>query len=295
MRKTCDNCHFADWDVVRDGSDEFIRICTHPTYQPEEVEGDCEGWKCGKTLTPDESIYVIDLETTGLDGQPNDSVVEVGIAEYNQWTGKVTPVYSAIVHVPDIREIDKAKINPDGSRGCWVFNNTSLTIDEVEGSKNELSDVAREVRNLLRGKFVTCYNISFDFAKFLDYSPWDLYRVSYPARDIMDIATKCLRNMADRDGIKDKQLQKRLIDDWEKKPNGWVCSQDAYNGICPDDPAQLNGKQTHRALDDAIMEGWILSRAIRYLALDKIFGFVSSAIKTMNGVYDALIKGESRP
>ncbi|MDY5678794.1 MAG: hypothetical protein SPF21_02445, partial [Candidatus Methanomethylophilaceae archaeon] len=34
-------------------------------------------------------------------------------------------------------------------------------------------------------------------------------------------------------------------------------SQDAYRVLCPDNPMRL-GNQTHRALDDAIMEGWIL-------------------------------------
>ena len=58
--------------------------------------------------------------------------------------------------------------------------------------------------------------------------------------------------------MEDKDLRERLINDWEEFPGKWVRSADAYKILCPDDPAHI-GNQTHRALDDAIMEAHILS------------------------------------
>ena len=40
-------------------------------------------------------------------------------------------------------------------------------------------------------------------------------------------------------------------------------AQEAYDLLCPDNPAALpDKKEEHRALSDAVMEGWIL---LRYL------------------------------
>lgn len=75
----------------------------------------------------------------------------------------------------------------------------------------------------------------------------------------MELATERVYELAESDSIEDKGLQRRLLREREEPshPNKWIRSRDAYRVLCPDDPMRL-GKQSHRALDDAMMEGWIL-------------------------------------
>ena len=46
------------------------------------------------------------------------------------------------------------------------------------------------------------------------------------------------------------------VDTFKEK---WVKSIDAYNVLCSDDPMHMKGMQTHRAIDDAMMEAHILA------------------------------------
>ena len=76
----------------------------------------------------------------------------------------------------------------------------------------------------------------------------------------MDLSTKQVMVRARADTLKDKDLQAGLPMEEERSyyPGKWVRSEDAYWALCPDNPMGLGDKQTHRALDDAMMEGWIL-------------------------------------
>ena len=75
----------------------------------------------------------------------------------------------------------------------------------------------------------------------------------------MDLATKQVMVRARADTLKDKDLQARLPMEEERSyyPGKWARSEDAYRALCPDNPMGLGDKQTHRALDDAMMEEWI--------------------------------------
>ena len=61
--------------------------------------------------------------------------------------------------------------------------------------------------------------------------------------------------------IEDKGLRERLLREREESyyPEKWVRSIDVYRTLCPGDPMGLEGVR-HRALDDAVMEGWILKQ-----------------------------------
>ena len=117
----------------------------------------------------------------------------------------------------------------------------------------------QSVREIVKGKEVISYNTDFDFDKFLFKEPWCLQDIVTVDFDIMKLATDRVYGLADSDRISNKLLQARLIREREQSPypNKWVRSQDAYSVLCPDDPMGL-GAQTHRALDDAIMEAWVL-------------------------------------
>ena len=65
--------------------------------------------------------------------------------------------------------------------------------------------------------------------------------------------------LCEEDSLADKELQERLLREREDScyPEKWVRSIDAYRVLCPEDPMGLEGMR-HRAIDDAVMEGWIL-------------------------------------
>lgn len=196
-------------------------------------------------------MMVIDTETTGLTGYPVDRVLEIGICELSDG-GDVVPVYNVLINYPDIRSFCER------NGPIWVLENTDMTVEALEGSSVGITDAVEEVRSILDGEEATSYNVPFDFGKFLDREPWDLRSCCVVPFDIMNIATKRVHAMADADEIPDKDLQARLLRDWKSRPDKWVRSIDAYRVLCPDDPAHRDGVQSHRALDDAVQETYIL-------------------------------------
>ncbi len=133
-------------------------------------------------------VLIIDAETNGLDGGPADKVLEVGIAEVDgeaPTSSAVRPVYSQAIRHGDIGD-------------CWIFHNSTLSPEEVQGSAVGEKQAARIVREIVRGRLVTSYNTDFDFRRFLDRRPWYLGR-SYAAVpfDIMRLATSSARDLYD--------------------------------------------------------------------------------------------------
>ena len=77
--------------------------------------------------------------------------------------------------------------------------------------------------------------------------------------DIMKIATSKVYELCESDSLDDKELQERLLREREESyhPNKWIRSIDAYRALCPEDLMGLEGMR-HRAIDDAVMEGFVL-------------------------------------
>lgn len=202
-------------------------------------------------------VLIIDTETTGLSGYPKDRVLEIGIAELEG--GSVRPVYSEIIRYPDIAEFDRKYVNLDGSEGIWIYRNTDLRMEDTLNTAKDAEAVATEVRGIVSGMEVTSYNVPFDFGKVLYREPWNLKELCSVPYDIMELATKRAYSLAEDDMIPDKVLQERLLREREESyhPNKWIRSIDAYRALCPEDPMELEGMR-HRAIDDAVMEGWIL-------------------------------------
>ncbi len=204
-------------------------------------------------------MLIIDTETTGLHGYPRDRVLEIGIAELNEETLKVEPVYNAL-----IRYRDQDAFFADYRKKCgpiWIFDHTDLTPEEIAEKGKDIDQVVADVRSIVDGRDVTSYNVPFDFGSFLDFDPWNLSEICKVPFDIMDEATFTVRNRADHGKIENKALADRLLWEWEDFPEKWLRSADAYAALCPEDPARI-GEQKHRALDDAIQEAYILA-AIR--------------------------------
>ena len=207
-------------------------------------------------------VLIIDTETTGLSGYPKDRVLEIGIAELEG--GSVKSVYSEIIRYSDIVEFDRKYVNPDGSEGIWIYGNSDLRMEDTLNASKDLETVAAEVRGIVSGREVTSYNVPFDFGKFLYREPWCLKELCSVPYDIMELATKRVHSLAEEDMIPDKMLQERLLMEREESyyPNKWIRSIDAYRALCPGDPMGLEGMR-HRAIDDAVMEGWILRTLLK--------------------------------
>ncbi|MCG3226682.1 MAG: 3'-5' exonuclease [Candidatus Heimdallarchaeota archaeon] len=112
-------------------------------------------------------IYVVDIETTGLDGWPKDYVVEIAIMRANVLKQEVEQVYHSVIH-HDISTWDESILD------SWIFKKGIISVDEIKQAKKDLATVSGEVRKLLSNKFVAAYNNAFDFDKFLKHEPWDI-------------------------------------------------------------------------------------------------------------------------
>lgn len=214
-------------------------------------------------------VLIIDTETTGLEGYPKDRVLEIGIAELTE-DGEVREVYSEQIRYSDIVEFDKNYENRDGSKGIWIYRNSDLRMEDTLNAAKDIGTVAAEVREIVSGREVTSYNVGFDFGKFLYHEPWNLRGIVERKIDIMKLASARVYELCEEDSLEDKELQERLLREREESyyPEKWVRSIDAYRALCPEDPMRLE-KMMHRAIDDAIMEGWILN-ALSYIRWNRV-------------------------
>jgi DNA polymerase III epsilon subunit-like protein len=112
-------------------------------------------------------VYVVDIETTGLEGSPKDLVVEIAIMRTNVEKQRINQVYHSLIHY-DTNSWD------DELRESWIFAKKILSIEQIQNAEKDLSTVIKEVRQILSGKFVTAYNNAFDFDKFLRKDPWNI-------------------------------------------------------------------------------------------------------------------------
>ena len=183
-------------------------------------------------------ILVIDTETTtryfNCEGGPDGNIVEVGVARVDLESRRVYPELSMIVNAP-----------ADGDE--WVFQNTSLTVKDVENGRHA-SEADTVLARMINHRPVAFYNADFD-CHMIDR---DLRKTALTiclgsARiDLMEIAAKIEEIPRSHAG-----------------ENVYPKAIAAYDYLCPDDPCGLNGVEEHRALSDAVMEGHIL------LALDE--------------------------
>ncbi len=112
-------------------------------------------------------IYVIDIETTGLDGWQKDHIVEISIMKANLTKQKIDQVYHSLVHYDTTKWDEKTK-------NAWIFEKGIIKLDEIQSAKKDILEVSNEVRKILTGKFISAYNNSFDFTKFLLHEPWNI-------------------------------------------------------------------------------------------------------------------------
>jgi len=184
-------------------------------------------------------IYVIDTETTGLDGGPKDLVVDIGICSADIINGTVKDVYSSVVGY-DVTDWEEHRTK------AWIFENTDLTLDEVAAAR-PFFKVKEDVSRHLRGRVVTSYNVPFDMDKFLFREPWHLKGAFNVCTDIMKAATDVCKLPSELYGVSYR----------------FPKLDHAYKTIVNGDPACIGDKQSHRALSDAKMASYILIEMYR--------------------------------
>lgn len=177
-------------------------------------------------------IYVIDTETTGLNGiVGGDTVLEIGIARVDTDALTVQPIYDQMV---------KQELTEEQRRG-WVFTHTDMRPEDIENAQYGIEDITAQLENILYNEHVTAFNKDFDFGLFLNQRPYFVNHYTIQCPDIMLVAS--------------------TIDAIPRRHAGGDCyctMMSAYTYLCPNDPANLNGHQNHRAVSDAIAEGYIL-------------------------------------
>ncbi len=184
---------------------------------------------------PPREVYVLDTETTGLHGAPEDVVVDIGICLVDLDAGTVTEAYSAVVG----HDVDAWN---DYRRNAWIFENTDMTLDMVRDGV-PFAQVREEVLELIGGARATSYNTGYDFDKFLFREPWGLKGAFRECQDIMLAATDVCK----------------LESFYYQGSYRWPRLEVAYRTILGDeDPAGIEGVQDHRALSDARVASHIM-------------------------------------
>jgi DNA polymerase III alpha subunit (gram-positive type) len=97
-------------------------------------------------------LLVVDIETTGFYAQ-SDAIVEIGIALVDTVTKKIELVFDNV--------IKHDKFNSKRHKNSWIFQNTTLTVEDVENAK-PLDDYKEELQALFDKYKMTAYNKSFD-------------------------------------------------------------------------------------------------------------------------------------
>ena len=189
---------------------------------------------------PPSEIYVLDTETTGLEGAPRDLVLDVGICKVSLEDGTVEDCYESVLGY-DVDDWDGYL------RGAWIFSHSDLTIEDVAFARKSAAQVMEEVRRILKGKAVSTYNMEYDLGKFLYREPWSMRGWFNECTDIMKAATPVCK-IPSSYGYKEYQYPRLEV---------------AYDKITEGDPAGLRGKQDHRALSDARAASWVMIQMYR--------------------------------
>ncbi len=96
-------------------------------------------------------ILVVDIETTGF--YPSDAIVEIGISLVDTKAKTVKLVFDKVIK-------DK-KFVKWKHKNAWIFQNTTLTVDDVLKA-NSLDSYFKEIQKLFDKYPMTAFNKSFD-------------------------------------------------------------------------------------------------------------------------------------
>lgn len=123
-----------------------------------------------------DKVYVVESVSDGAQGFPYDEILSIGVCAVDLDAGDFDSVYSAVLQ-GEPKYIGKAKLDYAEARGLSV----PLLYDGVP------VDVAvKEFKDVIRGKYVTSYDIRQEFSKYLVNTPWDITLEAHILPSIMN-------------------------------------------------------------------------------------------------------------
>lgn len=173
------------------------------------------------------SIYVVEVNTDGDRGYPENVVVEVGICRIDTENLDYDSVYGELIEKDPL---DMGKTSLDILTG-----RAGIDVRELYHGLPE-EDVVSDVRKILKGQDVACFDVRETFMKYLLDMPWDL------TKEAMIMPAVSFRIPRDLNVKRDDPVQDRIAA--------------AYEALCPGDPAGV--KDGRRALNLAQMTSEIL-------------------------------------
>ena len=129
-------------------------------------------------------ILVIETITDGAMGYPYDEILSIGICSVDADAGEFESVYDAVVAV-EPKYVGKTKLDYAESKGLDV---PSLY------SGVPLEDIVKEFKKIVKGNYVTSYDIRQEFGRYLTRDPWDVTLETHVMPSIMSrqpISLKC--------------------------------------------------------------------------------------------------------
>lgn len=174
-------------------------------------------------------ILVVDIETTGL-SKINDAIVEIGMVVVDTKTKKIKKVFDKVVK--------HDKFDPKKHKNCWIFQNSSLKMEDIMNAKN-LEDYREEIQNYLDKYKMTAYNKAFDM-KFLKEAGFTMTDVDC----LMHSSRKYSQKIDKRGAIKTPSVEETYNLFFVKEGDEYI--------------------EDHRAGQDALDEGRILLQLVEY-------------------------------
>jgi len=109
-------------------------------------------------------IFVIETIADGAHGFPYDEILSLGVCSVDLDQGDYDSVYDAVIAY-DPKEIGKPKLDYAEMRGLKVIS--------LYGGIPE-QQAAAELMAIIKGQYVTSYDIRQEFNKYLTNDPWDV-------------------------------------------------------------------------------------------------------------------------
>ncbi|MDD2626079.1 MAG: hypothetical protein WCQ63_00645 [Methanomethylophilus sp.] len=150
-------------------------------------------------------IFVIETITDGEAGFPYDEILSIGVCSVDVDAGDFDSVYHANIYY-DPRHLGRSKLDYAEARG--------LKIAEIYDGIPEVQ-AAKELKGVIRGQYVTSYDIRQEFTKYLVNDPWDVTLETHIMPSVMirqSISLRC-KTPGDEPGIIVKAYRRTFRND----------------------------------------------------------------------------------
>ena len=109
-------------------------------------------------------IYVIESISDGAEGHPYDEILSIAVCRVDLDAGDYDTVFNEVVQA-EPKYVGKRKLDYAESKG--------LDVQSLYTGK-DIGDIVSELREIVKGQYVTSYDIRQQFTKYLCNDPWDL-------------------------------------------------------------------------------------------------------------------------